>query len=232
MVNFHLVRPTAERASRSNGRPLWPPRKPDPLRGTSLLEAIDRGDALLANVVEAIQPLAAVGASRLARGARLRKSRDQSLLGAIEPCSRAMLASVSGNFFECVRWHPRPDRDGAGAPTACDSARPELAAERLLETLTRNSLRSLWQRSMMRQRATHAPPVAARSRSRLPAPPDASRSSATAHTALCVDQRVRAIRVDLQLSVEDDLSCDPANLRGFGTRRRVIDQRERQRRRR
>src|SRR6185312_1297859 len=45
---------------------------------------------------------------------------------------------------------------------------------------------------------------------------------------LAVDQPVRAIRVELQHPVADDLSRDPANLRGLGTRRPVIDRRERQ----
>src|SRR5690242_95617 len=45
---------------------------------------------------------------------------------------------------------------------------------------------------------------------------------------LAVDQPVRAIRVELQHPVPDDLSRHPANLCGLGTRRPVIDGRERQ----
>ena len=45
---------------------------------------------------------------------------------------------------------------------------------------------------------------------------------------LAVDQPVRTIRVELHHPVPDDLSCYAADFRGLGTRRPVIDRRERQ----
>src|SRR5689334_2944477 len=45
---------------------------------------------------------------------------------------------------------------------------------------------------------------------------------------LAVDQSIRAIGVELQHPVPDDLSRHPANLCGLGTRRPVIDGRQRQ----
>src|SRR5438067_3376101 len=45
---------------------------------------------------------------------------------------------------------------------------------------------------------------------------------------LTVDQSVRAIRVEFQRPVPDDLSRHPTNLRRLGTRRPVINRRERQ----
>lgn len=140
-----------------------------------------------------------------------------------------MFASVSGNFFKCLdgalgltvmawarRQLAKTHRTQLAAERLVGDADPKLVPQPLAEVddAPAHDAMNRRYRPALNRRCQRRPMSLVQTR-RLP-------------RRLAVDQSVRAIGVELQHPVPDDLPRHPTDLRRLGTRRPVVDRRERQ----